>query len=315
MKKEKKPLTLWQDLLLDFGVGTAVLVVMILLKRRSWYDYLTFVLIFTITLWPRIGNKRHEKWRKFTILHWTDETQEPAPDFLLRPMQQKAERYNEPVTLQCCIRKMDKDGTIDTGCDVYIKTADWVKDDPWNAAVMRSLHPGDFITVVGHIGTIFAGFMNIEDIVSIEKTAPVLPEEVQQTKPAWENRSWPLKRLPPATVLLLLVPLAIPLGIKALYPVLGSYALWNSIALVLSIADVAAIFAILFVVVKRSEKREMPKGTTEHPPKPQPTVEAFEQRFRSYSDRKLRKVLDGEKYSGNAKRAARNLLRRRKYGE
>ena len=170
MKKEKKPLTVWQDLLLDFGIGTAVLVVMILLKRRNWYDYLTFVLIFTITLWPKIGNKRHEKWKKFTILHWPDGTQETAPDFLLRPMQQKTARYDEPVTLQCCIRKIDRDGVIDTGCDTYVETAESCRSDPWVRMTMKGLHPGDYITVKGRVSGVYAGFMNIGDLESIEKS-------------------------------------------------------------------------------------------------------------------------------------------------
>lgn len=175
MKHLKKEIA--RDILLDFGVGTAVLVAMILLKRRNWYDYLTFVLIFVITLWPKIGNKRHEKWRKFTILQWLDGTQEPASDFLLRPMQQKMERYNEPVTLQCRIRKIDKDGVIDTGCDTYVETAESCRRDPWVRMTVKSLHSGDYITVKGRVSGVYTGFMNIEDIVSIEKTVPVLPEE------------------------------------------------------------------------------------------------------------------------------------------
>ena len=182
MKKEKKSLTVWQDFLLDFGIGTAVLVVMIFLRRRSWYDYLTFVLIFAITLWPKIGNKRHEKWKKFTILHWPDGTQEFAPDFLLRPMKQKMARYDQPVTLQCRIRKMDKNGTIDTGCDTYVETEKSCRRDPWVRMAVKSLHSGDYITVKGRISGVYAGFMNIDDIVSIEKTAPVLWEGADNEK-------------------------------------------------------------------------------------------------------------------------------------
>ena len=44
-------------------------------------------------------------------------------------------------------------------------------------------------------------------------------------------------------------------------------------------------------------------------------VEKFMYRFRSYSDVKLQRVIDGKDYVPEAKRAAKRLLYRRKYGE
>ncbi|MBQ0037140.1 MAG: hypothetical protein KBS74_00525 [Clostridiales bacterium] len=44
-------------------------------------------------------------------------------------------------------------------------------------------------------------------------------------------------------------------------------------------------------------------------------VEKFEWNFKDYSDKKLQKVIDGKDYVDDAKRAAKNLLMRRKYGE
>lgn len=44
-------------------------------------------------------------------------------------------------------------------------------------------------------------------------------------------------------------------------------------------------------------------------------VEKFEHTFQNYSDKQLQKVIDGKDYVPDAKKAARNLLSRRKYGE
>ncbi len=44
-------------------------------------------------------------------------------------------------------------------------------------------------------------------------------------------------------------------------------------------------------------------------------VEKFMYRFRSYSDVKLQRVIDGKDYVPEAKRAAKRLLYRRKYGD
>ena len=44
-------------------------------------------------------------------------------------------------------------------------------------------------------------------------------------------------------------------------------------------------------------------------------VKRFEHSFRDYPDEKLQRVADGKDYTPEAKKAARNLLYRRKYGE
>lgn len=44
-------------------------------------------------------------------------------------------------------------------------------------------------------------------------------------------------------------------------------------------------------------------------------VEKFEQTFRSYTEKQLQKVIDGKDYVLDAKKAAKNLLYRRRYGE
>ena len=44
-------------------------------------------------------------------------------------------------------------------------------------------------------------------------------------------------------------------------------------------------------------------------------VEKFEQTFRDYTEKQLQKVVDGRDYVPDAKKAAKNLLYRRKYGE
>ena len=44
-------------------------------------------------------------------------------------------------------------------------------------------------------------------------------------------------------------------------------------------------------------------------------VEKFEQTFRDYTEKQLQKVIDGRDYVPDAKKAAKNLLYRRKYGE
>ena len=44
-------------------------------------------------------------------------------------------------------------------------------------------------------------------------------------------------------------------------------------------------------------------------------VRRFEYNFRDYPDEKLQRVVDGRDYTPEAKKAARNLLYRRKYGE
>ena len=41
----------------------------------------------------------------------------------------------------------------------------------------------------------------------------------------------------------------------------------------------------------------------------------LEHTFQNYSDKQLQKVIDGKDYVPDAKKAARNLLSRRKYGE
>lgn len=44
-------------------------------------------------------------------------------------------------------------------------------------------------------------------------------------------------------------------------------------------------------------------------------VKRFEYNFRDYPDEKLQRVVDGRDYTPEAKKAARSLLYRRKYGE
>ena len=44
-------------------------------------------------------------------------------------------------------------------------------------------------------------------------------------------------------------------------------------------------------------------------------VEKFEYTFRNYSEKQLQKVIDGRDYVPDAKKAAKNLLYRRRYGE
>ena len=44
-------------------------------------------------------------------------------------------------------------------------------------------------------------------------------------------------------------------------------------------------------------------------------VEKFEQAFRDYTEKQLQKVIDGKDYVPDAKKAAKNLLYRRRYGE
>lgn len=45
------------------------------------------------------------------------------------------------------------------------------------------------------------------------------------------------------------------------------------------------------------------------------TVENFEYNFRDYTDKQLQKVIEGSGYVDDAKKAAQNLLNRRKYGD
>ena len=44
-------------------------------------------------------------------------------------------------------------------------------------------------------------------------------------------------------------------------------------------------------------------------------VEKFEQTFRDYTEKQLQKVIDGRDYVPDAKKAAKNLLYRRRYGK
>lgn len=48
---------------------------------------------------------------------------------------------------------------------------------------------------------------------------------------------------------------------------------------------------------------------------PPMAAEEFEQTFRDYTEKQLQKVIDGRDYVPDAKKAAKNLLYRRKYGE
>ena len=48
---------------------------------------------------------------------------------------------------------------------------------------------------------------------------------------------------------------------------------------------------------------------------PPTAAEEFEQTFRDYTEKQLQKVIDGRDYVPDAKKAAKNLLYRRRYGE
>lgn len=61
--------------------------------------------------------------------------------------------------------------------------------------------------------------------------------------------------------------------------------------------------------VEEFEKRQTEEQTITDP------VEKFMYNFRDYPDEKLQRVADGKGYTPEAKKAARNLLYRRKYGE
>ena len=61
--------------------------------------------------------------------------------------------------------------------------------------------------------------------------------------------------------------------------------------------------------VEEFEKRQTEEQAITDP------VEKFMYNFRDYPDEKLQRVADGKGYTPEAKKAARNLLYRRKYGE
>ena len=172
---QKKKLTNFQTELLVNLLAVATCVVLILIGRRTWAGFGGMIICVCIRLAPKFFRRNKEKCLPYAILYWEDGRQEKVIEFLVRKSEDKAAMRGSLVTMKCYIYKIDKDGTIDTGCDVYIKTAD-LHDDPWTAMTLKTLHAGDFITVTGHIGEVFAGFMNIEKIEAIEKTAPVLVE-------------------------------------------------------------------------------------------------------------------------------------------
>lgn len=168
---QKKKWTNFQRELLISLMAIAIWVVLALVGRRAWEGFGAAVLCVGIRMIPKFIDRNKEKCKPYAILYWEDGQQEKVVEFLVRKSEEKAAARGNLVTMKCYIHKIDKDGIIDTGCDVYIKTADRY-DDPWMAMTLKTLHAGDFITVTGHIGEVFAGFMNIEAIEAIEKTAP-----------------------------------------------------------------------------------------------------------------------------------------------
>lgn len=176
-RMEKKKLTNFQTELLINLAAIAIWVVLVLIGRRAWEGFGAAVLCVGIRMIPKFFRRNKEKCLPYAILYWEDGRQEKVIEFLMRKSEDKAVIRGSLVTMRCYIYKIETDGTIDTGCDVYIKTAGLSHDDPWTAMTLKTLHAGDFITVTGHIGEVYAGFMNIEQIEFIEKTEPILSAE------------------------------------------------------------------------------------------------------------------------------------------
>lgn len=168
---QKKKTNLQSILLVNLGIIIVSLAVAKLRGKPAEEILIGFAVAFCTDWIVRRLKSKKEKNKPYAILYWEDGRQENVTEFLMRKSEEKAAARGNLVTMRCYIHKIDKDGIIDTGCDVYIKTADRY-DDPWMAMTLKTLHAGDFITVTGHIGEVFAGFMNIEAIEAIGKTAP-----------------------------------------------------------------------------------------------------------------------------------------------
>lgn len=174
--KNKKEINSYSMLAADLAVLATVLLVMKLRGDNLREGLIGWAICLCVDWIAKRVKSKKEKWRADTVLCWEDGRQENVIEFLMRKPEDKAAVRDSLVTVKCRIRKIDKDGTIDTGADLYIKTDKLTYADPWTAMTLKTLRAGDFITVTGHIGEVFAGFMNIEKIEAIEKTVSVQNE-------------------------------------------------------------------------------------------------------------------------------------------
>lgn len=173
---QKKKTNLQSILLVNLGIIIVSLAVAKLRGKQAEEILIGFAVAFCTDWIAKRIKKEKEKCRASTVLCWGDGRRENVIEFLMRKPEDKAAVRDSLVTVKCRIRKIDKDGTIDTGADLYIKTDKLTYADPWTAMTLKTLRAGDFITVTGHIGEVFAGFMNIEKIEAIEKTVSVQNE-------------------------------------------------------------------------------------------------------------------------------------------
>lgn len=172
---KNKKLTDFQEVLVTNLTVLAVIIMVTRLRgEKIWDAVVGWAVYFCVEQISKRVKRKKEKCRASTVLCWEDGRRENVTEFLMRKPEDKAAARDSLVTVKCRVRKIEKDGTIDTDADLYIKTDKLTYADPWTVMTLKTLHAGDFITVTGHIGEVYAGFMNIENIEVIEKATATL---------------------------------------------------------------------------------------------------------------------------------------------
>ena len=155
-RRIKKMGTFWKTLTIFSGI---LFLLAIILKEPLLARYVYTLGIFFIA----INNDRSERTRKKYGVLYFDNGQAIPMLALLNTREANRGRYiGKSVTVKFPFYRIDSQGDLDTGFDVYFRINTWKKNNAYDAAILQTLKEDDAIAATGIISEICPGMIFIE---------------------------------------------------------------------------------------------------------------------------------------------------------
>ena len=123
--------------------------------------FCTAIAFFMLLVYPSI-QRRESKGNKYGVLYFEDGKALSLRGFLQMSEADKACYIGKTVTVKFPFYRIDAQGDLDTGFDVYFLLGEWQKADHYGAATLKSLKVNDPISASGTIRRILPASIYIE---------------------------------------------------------------------------------------------------------------------------------------------------------
>ena len=123
--------------------------------------FYTAIWIFILLVYPSL-QRRELTGNKYGVLYFEDGKALSLRGFLQMSEADKACYIGKTVTVKFPFYRIDAQGDLDTGFDVYFLLGEWQKADHYGAATLKSLKVNDPISASGTISRILPASIYIE---------------------------------------------------------------------------------------------------------------------------------------------------------